>query len=79
MVLGGNFWIRRIQRFLVTVDTYVCQSSAEVAVSVFSAVLGSTVGTCYASVLGWLLEEFHAFLREEVHSAPEVDSRVALP
>ena len=32
-------------------------------------------GTCYASVLGWLLEEFHDFLREGVHSAPEVDSR----
>ena len=36
-------------------------------------------GTCHASVLGWLFEEFHAFLREGVHSAPEVDSRVALP
>ena len=34
--------------------------------------------TCYASVLGWLLEEFHDFLREEAHSAPEVDSRAAL-
>ena len=32
-------------------------------------------GTCYASVFGWLLEEFHDFLREGVHSAPEVDSR----
>ena len=35
-------------------------------------------GTCYASVLGWLLEEFHDFLRERAHSAPEVDSRAAL-
>ena len=35
-------------------------------------------GTCYALVLGWFLEEFHDFLREGVHSAPEVDSRAAL-
>ena len=34
-------------------------------------------GACYASVLGWLLEEFHDFLREGAHSAPEVDSRAA--
>ena len=39
----------------------------------YSALLGSTVDTCYSSVLGWLLEEFHDFLLEGVHSAAEVD------
>ena len=39
------------------------------------AMLGSTVSTCSASVLGWFLEEFHDFLREGVDSDPEVDSR----
>ena len=37
----------------------------------------SVVHACYASVLGWLLEEFHDFLREGVNSAPEVDSRAS--
>ena len=34
-------------------------------------------GTCYAPELGWLLEEFRDFLRDRVHSAPEVDSRAS--
>ena len=46
-------------------------------VSVYSAMLGSTVDTCYASVLGWLLEQFHDLLKIRVHSAPEVDSRAS--
>ena len=37
------------------------------------AMLGLTVSTCSASVLGWLLEEFHDFLRERVDSDSEVD------
>ena len=37
------------------------------------AMLGLTVSRCSASVLGWLLGDFHDFLREGVHSDPEVD------
>ena len=38
------------------------------------AMLGSTVDKYSALVLGWLLEEFHDFLRDWVVSVPEVDS-----
>ena len=56
----------------------VVQFSDKVVVSVGAttggrAMLGLTVSTCSASVLGWLLEEFHDFLREGVRSDPEVD------
>ena len=43
------------------------------------AMLGSTVDTYSTLVLGWLLEEFHDFLREWVDSVPEVDSRLISP
>ena len=62
-----------------TADTFYCQST-----SVFLVLFPCTTqclflsGTCYASVLGWLLEEIYDFLLEGVHSAPEVDSRAAL-
>ena len=38
------------------------------------AVLGSVVNTCIATVIRWLLEEFHDFLREGVDSYPEACS-----
>ena len=43
------------------------------------AMLDSTVDTYSASVLGWLLEEFHDFLRDWADSVPEVDSRRISP
>ena len=62
-----------------TVDTCYCQStSVFLVLSPFTAQCLILSGTCYASVLGWLLEEFYDFLREGVHSALEVDSRAAL-
>ena len=41
--------------------------------------LGSTVDTYSSLVLGWLLEEFHVFLRDWADSVPEVDSRLISP
>ena len=38
------------------------------------AMLGSTVDTYSALVLGWLLKEFHDFLRDWIDSVPEFDS-----
>ena len=43
------------------------------------AMFGSTVDTYSTLVLGWLLEEFHDFLRDWVDSVPQVESRLISP
>ena len=70
-----------IQRLALAVDTRLMRQSTGLFLQNFSYSAAQCLilsGTCCASVLGWLLEEIYDFLREGVHSAPEVDSRDAL-
>ena len=74
---GGDVLVIMRRQFQQSVfQTAQCKSvqkTVENSVVVgFRAMLGSTVDTCSASAPGRLLDELHDFLRERVHSAPEV-------
>ena len=70
MVLGGHFRIRRTQRFLVTVDSFVCQFSVEV--TVFRKQRNAWSSEVHA------MRQYWAGSWKNSMSAPEVDSCVAL-